>query len=184
MNDYPLVWIMMGVSGAGKTVVGRLLAERLESDFLEGDRRHSRANIRKMVAQMPLQDADRHQWLLEIANAIQQANDRDCEVVITCSALKAAYRSQLTAIGRVQLVWLQVPTAVLEQRLAHRTNHYMQADLLQSQIATFESISPHEAVLTVDGQLAPSAIVDDLLHQATQRFPSLKKSWWQRYVEA
>lgn len=66
MNDCPLVWIVIGVSGSGKTVVGRLLSERLECDFLEGDRRHPPSNIIKMHSGIPLQDEDRQQWLLEL----------------------------------------------------------------------------------------------------------------------
>ena len=92
MDDYPLVWIIMGVSGSGKTVIGRLLSERLECDFLEGDRRHPPSNIIKMLSQNPLQDEDRRQWLLEIEDDIGRAIDRSRETVITCSALKASYR--------------------------------------------------------------------------------------------
>ncbi|MEB3291945.1 MAG: gluconokinase, GntK/IdnK-type, partial [Synechococcales bacterium] len=146
MTDFPLVWIVMGVAGSGKTVVGRLLSERLESDFLEGDRRHPAPNLVKMMSQIPLQDEDRHQWLLEIEDDIQRAIDRDREIVLTCSALKRSYRQQLTAPGRVQLLWLKVPTLELERRLIHRSNHYMKLEMLRSQIATFESISSEENV--------------------------------------
>ena len=142
MNDYPLVWIIMGVAGSGKTVVGRLLSERLESDFLEGDRRHPFSNIVKMFSQIPLQDEDRHQWLLEIEDDIRRAIDRNREIVLTCSALKVSYRRQLTSPGRVQLVWLNVPTSELERRLIQRSNHYMKIEMLHNQIATFEPINP------------------------------------------
>jgi gluconokinase len=180
MSDCPLVWIMMGVAGSGKTVVGRLLSERLESDFLEGDRRHPQANILKMLSHQPLEDADRRQWLLEIEDDIRRASDRHRETVITCSALKLAYRKRLITWGRVQLVYLEVPPSELERRLTQRQNHYMQSAMLQSQIAAFESISPEENVITVDGLLPPVEAVNQLLAQATQRFPSLKQPWWQR----
>ncbi|MEP0819704.1 MULTISPECIES: gluconokinase [Trichocoleus] len=183
MNDCPLVWIMMGVAGSGKTVVGRLLSERLESDFLEGDRRHPQANILKMLSHQPLQDADRRQWLLEIEDDIQRAGDRNRETVITCSALKLSYRNHLAASGRVQLVYLEVPHTELERRLTQRQNHYMQSAMLQSQIAAFDSISPEENVITVDGILPPVEAVNSLLSQAMQRFPSLKQPWWQRTAE-
>ncbi len=183
MNNCPLVWVMMGVAGSGKTVVGRLLSERLESDFLEGDRRHPRSNIIKMLAQQPLQDADRRQWLLEIEDDIHRASDRNRETVITCSALKLSYRRQLSALGRVQLVYLEVPPLELERRLTQRSNHYMQPEMLHSQIAAFEPISSEENVITVDGLLAPAEMVNSLLNQAIQRFPSLKKPWWQRCTE-
>jgi gluconokinase len=173
----------MGVAGSGKTVVGRLLSERLESDFLEGDRRHPLPNIVKMFSQVPLQDEDRHQWLLEIEDDIRRAIDRNREIVLTCSALKATYRRQLTSPGRVQLVWLNVPTSELEQRLTQRLNHYMKIEMLRSQIKTFEPINPEENVITVNGLMPPFEVVDELLTKATQIFPSMRKSWWQRCIE-
>ena len=180
MSNCPLVWIIMGVSGSGKTVVGRLLSERLESDFLEGDRRHSRSNIIKMQSQMPLDDGDRHQWLLELEADIQWAVTKNRETVLTCSALKASYRQQLTALERVQLVWLNVPRPDLQCRLLRRANHYMKPEMLNSQLATFEPIGPEENVITIDGRLLPAKIVDELLNQATWLYPDLEKSWWQR----
>ena len=180
MDDYPLVWIIMGVSGSGKTVIGRLLSERLECDFLEGDRRHPPSNIIKMLSQNPLQDEDRRQWLLEIEDDIRRAIDRSRETVITCSALKASYRKQLTSLKRVQLVWLNVPKSELEQRLIKRSNHYMKLEMLHSQIATFEPISLEENIITMDGLLPPIEIVNELLSRATLLFPSMDKEWWQR----
>jgi gluconokinase len=183
MRDYPLVWVVMGVAGSGKTVVGRLLSEWLESDFLEGDRRHPLPNIIKMLSQSPLQDEDRRQWLLEIEDDIRRAVDRNRETVLTCSALKASYRRQLTSLGRVQLVWINVPTSELERRLTQRSNHYMKPEMLHSQIAAFEPVSPDENVMTVDGLSSPVEIVNELLSKAIQLFPNLKKTWWQRYLE-
>jgi gluconokinase len=183
MNDHPLVWIVMGVSGSGKTLIGRLLAEQWECDFLEGDRRHSPANVAKMKAQQPLQDEDRHQWLLEMEDDIRRAVVKTHETVMTCSALKISYRQQLTFPGRVQLVWLNVPKSELERRLSNRSNHYMKPEMLESQLAAFEPIIAAENVITVDGTLSPSEVVSDLSKQATERFPILKKAWWQRSIE-
>jgi gluconokinase len=183
MSNHPLVWIIMGVAGSGKTVVGRLLSERLESDFLEGDRRHPAANIIKMLLQHPLQDENRHRWLLEIENDIRRAIDRNIETVLTCSALKAYYRRQLTAPGRVQIVWLNVPTSELERRLKHRLNHYMKFEMLASQIAAFESVSPDENIITVDGVLRPVEIVDELMRKVIQSFPCMQRPWWQRCID-
>ncbi|MGK7890867.1 MAG: gluconokinase [Leptolyngbyaceae cyanobacterium] len=183
MDNYPLVWVIMGVAGSGKTVVGRLLAERLECDFLEGDRRHPLSNIIKMRSQLPLQDQDRHQWLLEIEDDIQRAVDRNRETVITCSALKASYRQQLTSPGRVQLIWLKVPKLELEQRLTKRLNHYMKPEMLQSQLATFEPITPEENVIVLNGLLQPTAMIHELLEKASSLFPAMKKAWWQRYMQ-
>lgn len=180
MTNCPLIWIIMGVSGAGKTAVGRLLAERLESDFLEGDRRHPKANILKMSSQQPLKDGDRHQWLLEIKEDMHRAIAKNRETVITCSALKMSYRKQLTSLERVQLVWLDVPKPDLERRLQRRRNHYMKPEMLNSQLAALEPIGPEETVLTADGRLLPAKIVDELLNQATWLYPDLEKAWWQR----
>ncbi|MBT9318006.1 AAA family ATPase [Leptothoe spongobia TAU-MAC 1115] len=181
MNDCPLIWIMMGVSGSGKTVVGRLLAERLESDFLEGDRRHPVPNILKMRSQQPLDDKDRHQWLLEIEEDIHRAIAKKRETVLTCSALKVSYRQRLTSLERVQLVWLDVPSVDLERRLRRRSNHYMKPEMLASQLAAVEPISPDENVITIDGRLLPAKIVDELLSQATWLYPDLETTWWQRF---
>ncbi len=183
MNNYPLVWIMMGVSGSGKTIVGRLLSERLECDFLEGDRRHPLSNISKMFSQNPLQDEDRHQWLVEIENDIRCAITQNREIVMTCSALKTAYRQQLTSLGRVQLVWLNVPKSELEKRLFQRSNHYMKPEMLDSQLAAFEPIQPEENVMSINAVSTPDQIVDQLWKKAIQQFPSLTKPWWRRYID-
>ncbi|NEQ50907.1 MAG: AAA family ATPase [Leptolyngbya sp. SIO3F4] len=170
----------MGVSGSGKTFVGRLLAERLECDFLEGDRRHPWQNIQKMQSQRPLGDEDRHQWLLAIEEDMQRAIAKNRETVITCSALKAAYRKQLSSLERVQLVWLNVPREDLARRLQRRVNHYMKLEMLDSQLAAFEPVNPNENVLTINGRFLPAKIVDELLSQATWLYPDLEKTWWQR----
>jgi gluconokinase len=180
MNNLPLVWIIMGVAGSGKTSVGRLLSERLESDFLEGDRRHPLSNVIKMISQKPLQDEDRRQWLLEIQDDIQRAINSNREIVLTCSALKLSYRQQLTSSGRVQLVWLNVPRSELERRLANRNNHYMKPEMLHSQIAAFEAISPEEKVITIDGLLSVADIVNEIFSQTTELFPSINEPWWYR----
>jgi gluconokinase len=183
MSDYPLVWIIMGIAGAGKTVVARLLSERLDSDFLEGDRRHSSMNISKMLSNCPLQDEDRVQWLFEIESDIRRAIARNIETVVTCSALKASYRRQLSSPDRVQPVWIDVPTSELDRRIRNRSDHYMKYELLSSQIAAFEPIDPNENVITVNGLLPPDEVVDELLATAIMIFPSLKKPWWLRSIE-
>lgn len=179
-QEIPLIWMMMGVSGSGKTLIGRRLAARLECDYWEGDRRHSPANIAKMLAQQPLQDDDRQQWLHTIATEIALAVAHQRETVIACSALKAAYRQQLTASGRVQLIWLDVPADLIQQRLMQRPNHYMQAGLLNSQLAAFEPITSAEKVICVNGQLPPDEVVNAVLNQMTQRYPALQHPWWAR----
>lgn len=180
-HDVPLIWVMIGVSGSGKTTIGRLLAERLDCDFLEGDRRHSAANIKKMTAQKPLTDADRQGWLDAIADDIRRAIDLKRETVITCSALKQTHRQALMALGSVQLVWLELPESDLSQRLTQRDHHYMQAELLASQLKAFEAIQTTETdILTVDATQPPAWVVEQIWRQAIHSYPHLKQVWWQR----
>ena len=181
--NYPLVWIIIGVAGSGKTSVGRLLAQQLDCDYLEGDLRHSLTSIIKMSLDQPLQEEDRLPWLLEIEADIRGAIARNREIVITCSALKASYRTQLISLGRVQLVLLDVDISILEQRLKQRSGHYMKPEMLLSQIATFESISPAENVIIIDGNHPIDAVMDELMTEVIQRFPIMKKSWWERCTE-
>jgi gluconokinase len=183
MNNHPLVWVIIGVSGSGKTTVGRLLAQKLECDFLEGDRRHPLQNVIKMITPQPLQEEDRLPWFLAIEDDIRRAIDLNREIVMTCSALKASYREQLTSLGRVQLVWLDVDVLILDQRLKERSGHYMKCEMLSSQIATFEAISPEENVITVDGNLSVDDILSELTTKIFRRFLSMKKPWWERYIE-
>jgi gluconokinase len=155
-----MIVIVMGVSGAGKTTIGRLLAEALGAVFLEGDEFHPSANLEKMRTGEPLDDGDRAPWLRNIAVALD-AGGRDGAVVLACSALKRSYRDQLMA-GRanVHLVYLRGDEAVIRRRLESRSGHFMPAALLASQLAALEE--PADAI-TVDAALAPRAIVDRVL---------------------
>ena len=155
-----MIVIVMGVSGAGKTTIGRLLAEVLGAVFLEGDEFHPSANLEKMRTGEPLDDGDRAPWLRNIAAALD-ALCRDGPVVLACSALKRSYRDQLMA-GRanVHLVYLRGDEAVIRRRLESRSGHFMPAALLASQLAALEE--PADAI-TVDAALAPRAIVDRVL---------------------
>jgi gluconokinase len=183
MNEDILIWILIGVSGSGKSTIGRRLSQYLECDFLEGDRRHSQANIIKMSSGQSLEDGDRHQWLAAIEADIQWSIDHNREVVITCSALKAKYRKQLTSLWRVQLVYIDLPTAILKQRLETREDHYMSAEMLASQIDAFEAIKPEENIITIDGSHSIDAVMIELKKEIIQRFPSMKKSWWERLID-
>jgi gluconokinase len=183
MNNYPLVWIIIGVSGSGKTAIGRLLAQQLECDFLEGDLRHPLSNVIKMSLQQPLEEEDRLPWLLEIEDDIRRAINRNRETVITCSALKASYRKQLTSLGRVQLVWIDVAESLLEQRLKERAKHYMKPEMLPSQIFAFEAILSEEKVITVDGNFSINAVMNDLMIEVIRQFPSMDKPWWERCIK-
>ncbi len=138
------------------------------------------ANINKMLSKKPLEDEDRRKWLLAIEDDIRRAKNLNSEAVITCSCLKSSYRRRLASLGQVQLVWLSVPEAELAQRLDTRENHFMKSEMLKSQLAAFEPIGSEEHVLVVNGVYAPRQIVDELMGKATQMFPGLNTSWWQR----
>ena len=183
MNEDVLIWILIGVSGTGKSTIGRYFSQYLECDFLEGDRRHSQANIMKMSSGKPLEDPDRCQWLADIEADLRWSLSFDREVVITCSALKAEYRKKLTSLGRVQLVWIDVPTAILKQRLETREDHYMGAEMLMSQIEAFEAIKPAENIITIDGSLSLDDVMSELISKAIQRFPNLQKPWYKRLID-
>jgi gluconokinase len=183
MNQHILIWILCGVSGSGKSTIGRLFSEQLQCDFIEGDRCHSPANIIKMSSGQPLDDEDRRQWLAAIEADIQWSIDRNREVVLTCSALKAKYRKQLTFLGTTKLIYIDVPKEILEQRLSGRTNHYMSSEMLDSQIAAFEPITPAEGVITIEGSGSINNVMSELMSKAIQQFPNLQKPWYQRLID-
>jgi len=142
-SEPPPALIVMGVSGSGKTSVGEALAERFAMPMLEGDQFHPKANIDKMSSGTPLTDDDRWPWLDAIAAAMRDASDG---VIVTCSALRHAYRDRLRAGAgrRVLFVFLEGSRETLAARLAARKGHFMPASLLDSQLATLEPPAPDE----------------------------------------
>jgi gluconokinase len=144
------VILIAGVSGSGKSTVGGLLAERLGWDYAEADAFHSPANVAKMRAGHPLTDADRAPWLRAIAAWIDGRLDSGRPGVVSCSALKRAYRDQLTG-GRlaVRTVMLDGDRDVIAERMRKRHGHFFGAGLLDSQFADLERPAPDEHVLTV-----------------------------------
>jgi gluconokinase len=156
-----MVILLMGVSGAGKTAVGRRLAERLGWTFHDGDDLHPPANVRKMAAGQPLDDDDRRPWLdaIRAAIAAEEAGGRDA--IFACSALKEAYRRRLTAGTRdVRIVYLRGAPALIEERLRNRRGHFFDARLLPSQLATLEE--PADAVV-VDVGAALEVVVSRVI---------------------
>ncbi len=147
----PRIAVMMGVSGSGKTTIGQALAERLGWTFQEGDDLHPAANIAKMKAGVPLSDADRAPWLATVEAWIAGELRRGRSGVITCSALKRAYRDQIVG-GRanVRLVFLKGDPGLIAERLAHRRGHFMPASLLGSQFADLQAPADSEHAITVD----------------------------------
>ena len=128
----------MGVSGAGKTVVGQALAQSLGWPFYDADAFHPPANIAKMASGTPLTDADRWPWLDNIADEMAGVLARGDNAVLACSALKDAYRQRLARAGDVRFVFLKGDRDAIAQRCATRTHEYMPASLLDSQFATLE----------------------------------------------
>jgi gluconokinase len=138
--------VVMGVSGSGKTTVGAALADALGLGFVDGDSLHPAANVAKMAAGIPLDDADRAPWLDAIGEVLAAG-----PVVVACSALKRAYRDRLRAAApSLRLVFLDGSRALLASRMAARPGHFMPTSLLDSQRATLEPPGLDEHPLTVD----------------------------------
>ena len=141
-----MITIVMGVSGSGKTTVGQLLAQSLNWDFSDADDFHPSANIEKMSLGIPLEDADRLPWLLQLQGTIDRWLLENKNVVLACSALKASYREMLWRDQqRIKIVYLKCSFHLLATRLKTRENHYMKADLLLSQLETLEE--PEDAMI-------------------------------------
>ncbi|HET9093698.1 MAG TPA: gluconokinase [Solirubrobacteraceae bacterium] len=162
------VVVMMGVSGAGKSTVARGLAERLGWDFAEGDELHSPENIAKMARGLPLTDADRAPWLERVARWIDAEIASRRHGVITCSALKRAYRDVLRRPG-VLFVHLSVPRAELEQRVSGRPGHFMPSSLLESQLEALEPPAVDEAAISVEATGDPGHTIELIAAQIVNR---------------
>ncbi len=153
------VYVIMGVSGSGKTTVGQALARRLGAPFYDGDDFHSPENVGKMAAGIPLMDADRYPWLESLHDLIAGHLHRGQTAVIACSALKKKYRDQLRAGNDgVTIIYLEGPPALLTQRLEGRPGHYMKAGMLASQLEALEPPSSHNALIIDAG-----ANVDEII---------------------
>lgn len=155
----PHVVVVMGVAGTGKTTIGPLLAARLGVPYAEGDDFHPPANIAKMSAGTPLDDADRWPWLDAIGT---WAHDRaGLGGVASCSALKRAYRDRLRAAAPgVVFVHLVGDRALIETRMSHRQGHFMPTALLDSQFATLQPLEADEAGVGVDVSGEPEEIAE------------------------
>jgi gluconokinase len=143
--------VVMGVSGAGKTTLGRALAEALGVEFIEGDAFHPADNVAKMSRGEPLDDADRWPWLDRLAAEFAHAAAERRGLVLACSALKRAYRDRLRRGARgLRLVYLKGDKALIRARLVSRRGHFMPPGLLDSQFAALEEPGTDEAPVVID----------------------------------
>ena len=163
----PTVIMVMGVSGSGKSTVGRALADALGDEFLDADVYHSPANVERMREGIPLDDAARQPWLLLVRGAVLDRVRQGRSLVFACSALKAAYRhTLLDGIDDAVVVYLAVNRAVLEERLRTRHGHFMPASLLASQLADLEP--PADAIVVDEGRPLPE-VIDEILARLDER---------------
>ncbi len=148
------ILIIMGVSGAGKTTLGKALAQAMAIPFFDADDYHPTANVEKMNAGIALEDEDRWPWLEKLSQLLQEQTTEGA--ILACSALKSSYRSVLasTLVEPPILIWLHGSREVLTERLTKRQGHFMPASLLQSQIDTLEL--PGKTAFIVDIALPTS----------------------------
>jgi gluconokinase len=151
-----VILVVMGVAGSGKTTIGRLLAEKLNWEFIEGDEFHPPENVEKMSRGIPLTDADRQGWLHTLAEMLAQRFEEKRNAVLACSALKQSYRDILSGGNTgVHFIFLDGEETLIQSRLQNRPGHYMKADMLASQLADLET--PMDA-FDVDISLSPEQI--------------------------
>ncbi|WP_244815242.1 gluconokinase [Caballeronia sp. Lep1P3] len=164
-----MILIAMGVSGAGKSRIGELLAERLHCSFTDGDAFHSAANKEKMHHGIPLTDEDRRPWLQTIRAAIEEKQRAGETAVFTCSSLKRSYRDVLRdGDSDVCFVYLHGTLETLSERLQTRTGHFFDPSLLQSQLDTLEEPGEDEAI-SESIELSPEQIVDNVIEKLKTR---------------
>src|SRR6185503_12913299 len=165
-----MILVIMGVSGCGKTTIAKGLSDRLGWQYQEGDALHPPANVEKMKGGTPLTDDDRWPWLAKIAEKIDEWRAQGLSGVVTCSALKRAYRDVI--IGRrrdVVLVYPKGSKALIAERMKRRKGHFMPASLLDSQFAIIEEPSPDENAIMVGIDKTPEQILDEIVRRLEER---------------
>ena len=150
--------IIMGVAGAGKSTIGKILSDRKDYKFLEGDDFHSKKNKEKMKAGIPLNDEDRYSWLKLIKNEIS-SKIVNCNVIVSCSALKQKYR-QILSDNNIFFVYLKIEKTLASLRLKARKNHFMPDSLVESQFSILEE--PNNSI-TLNETLKPDEIINKLM---------------------
>ena len=160
-----MIVIIFGVSGAGKTTIGQLLAKELGWRFYEADDFHSQANIDKMHQGVPLTDENRWPWLENLRQLIKRCLAADENAVLACSALKGAYRRHLRVSDNVKLVFLRGNYELIANQLRQRHGHFMNPALLQSQFADLEEPQATEHAVVIDLGRSPRELVQEIKHK-------------------
>jgi gluconokinase len=156
--------VVMGVSGSGKSTVAKGISTVTGWEFAEGDAFHSEANVAKMKAGEPLSDEDRWPWLEAIGAWIGSKEEQGESAVITCSALRRAYRDVLRKDGpHVRFLHVTAPSELIRDRMEHRPGHYMPASLLPSQLATLEPLQPDEPGTAITNEGTAAVVLDRAL---------------------
>ncbi|MFN2105247.1 MAG: gluconokinase [Candidatus Promineifilaceae bacterium] len=164
MNDRTVCfYVVMGVSGCGKTTVGEALAAHLNCPFYDGDDFHSPENVAKMASGVPLNDADRAPWLASLADLIRDHLARGETAVLASSALRKSYRDQLRVDDRVRFIFLDGDFDLIWGRMQARQDHYMKAEMLRSQFDALERPDENVAIrIDIDQD------VSDILQQVIE----------------
>ena len=152
----------MGVSGSGKSTVGKLLSDRINCPFYDADDFHPSSNIEKMSLGNPLNDSDRNPWLLTLQNIVDKTTKEEKSAVMACSALKKRYRNLITGENPQKVIWIYLrgDYHTISDRIKKRQNHFFSADLLRNQFNTLEE---PKSALIVDVTLDPQIIVERIV---------------------
>jgi len=165
-SQHPPILVVMGVSGSGKTTIGKMLADRLGWVFAEGDEFHPAANVKKMRAGIALTDKDRQPWLKAVRSWIDEQLKKRQPGVIACSALKHSYQDFLgNERPQVHFIYLYGSRELIAQRLARRRGHFMPSQLLKSQFEALEEPGANQSAIRVDIAPPPGAIIDQIIKQ-------------------
>jgi gluconokinase len=159
-----------GVSGAGKTTLGKLVAKELSCQFYDADDFHSQVNIEKMRHGIPLTDDDREPWLMRLRELVAKCVGVNTAAVLACSALKKKYRDVLRVNDRVRFIFLRGDYATVAAQLESRRDHFFNADLLRSQFADLEEPQPDERAIVTQIGRSPRELAHEVIAQLRQSY--------------
>ena len=161
-------FIIMGVTGSGKSSVGKLLSNKIDAVFVDGDDMHPEKNITKMSSGQPLDDDDRHPWLQNIGKALK---DEPGSIIIACSALKKIYRDLIREIAAQEITFIHLVGSldIIKDRMAKRTGHFMPTSLLESQFETLEAPQDPENFMAIDTYQSFNHVVEQIIDNINGR---------------